>query len=138
MCRENGLDPEAVPRIRRAVSDAHDELAAAPASWYHGDLQPDHVIVDRDSGEVAAIIDWSDQGKGDGAWDIAVLTLDDQSRLGAFLDGYDAVERERLTRMLSFYRLVRWIGEIRWLTEHGFTDAAASASAHASAWRATP
>jgi aminoglycoside phosphotransferase (APT) family kinase protein len=127
--RENGLDQEAVPRVRRAVADGHDELAAAPASWYHGDLQPDHVIVDPESGEIAAIIDWSDQGRGDGAWDIAVLTLDDESRLDAFLAGYDAEpdERDRLARMLPLYRLVRWLGEIRWLTEHGMTDAAAAA-----------
>jgi aminoglycoside phosphotransferase (APT) family kinase protein len=127
--RENGLDQEAAPRIRGAVADARDELAAAPSAWYHGDLQPDHVIVDPESGEIAAIIDWSDQGKGDGAWDIAVLTLDDESRLDAFLTGYDAAadERERLMRVLPIFKLVRWFGEIRWLTEHGLTDAAAAA-----------
>jgi aminoglycoside phosphotransferase (APT) family kinase protein len=127
--RENGLDPELAAHIPRAIADARDELAAAPPSWYHGDLQPDHVLVDPASGEIAAIIDWSDHGNGDAAWDVAVLMLDDNSRLDAFLDGYDAdaAERERLTRILPTYKLVRWLGEIRWLTEHGFADGAAAA-----------
>jgi aminoglycoside phosphotransferase (APT) family kinase protein len=133
---EHGLDPTQADRVRGTIADAHDELAAAPPSWYHGDLQPDHVIVDPRSGEIVAIIDWSDHGNGDGAWDIAVLNLDDDSRLDALLDGYntDVAERERLARMLPLYRLVRWLGETRWLAEHGFAKDAVNALAHVSTW----
>ncbi len=136
--RDHGLRAEAVGRVRRAALDARDELVASARSWYHGDLQPEHVLVDPGSGEIAAIIDWSDHGSGDGAWDIAVLTLDDDQPLDALLDGYgpDATERDRITRTLPFYRLVRRLGEARWLATHGFTDEAANTIAHVNAWSA--
>ncbi len=85
--RRCGLDADQAGRIRRAVRGARAELASVPASWCHGDLQPDHVIIDRRADRVAGIIDWSDQGKGDAGWDIAVLTLDEQSPLDALLRG---------------------------------------------------
>jgi aminoglycoside phosphotransferase (APT) family kinase protein len=133
---EGWLDAAAVARIREAITNAHDSLIAAPPSWYHGDLQPDHILVDAATGDVAAIIDWSDQGRGDAAWDLTVLTLDDLEHLDAVLDGYDTdpAERERLTRMLPFYRLVRWLGEARWLSDHGYRKEAAASIALASAW----
>ena len=55
-----------------------------------------------------------------------MLTLDEQSPLHELLDGYDAHpdERDRVTRLLPLYRLVRWLGEIRWLAEHDLPDAA--------------
>jgi aminoglycoside phosphotransferase (APT) family kinase protein len=133
---EGWLDDSAVSRIRDAIVGARPELLASPPSWYHGDLQPDHVLVDASTGEIAAIIDWSDQGCGDAAWDLAVLTLDDLEHLDDVLDGYNAdpSERERVTQMVPFYRLVRWLGEARWLYDHGFAEEAANAIAQASAW----
>jgi hypothetical protein len=52
------------------------------------------------------------------------------------LQGYDACteERVRLTHLLPLYRLVRWLGEIRWFTEHDLPDAAV-ALAYVSQWR---
>jgi hypothetical protein len=99
-----------------------------PLVVVHGDLQPEHVVLGGD-GEVAALLDWGDAGLADPAWEIAVLTLDDPERLGAVLEGYGApgAERLRIERAHRPYRLLRYLGEISWLVEHGFDPAASVA-----------
>ena len=80
-------------RIRAAVRAAAPLLDAPHLAWCHGDLQPDHVLVDPTTNRVAAIIDWADQGSGDVGWDVAVLTVDHDRYLDVFLAGYGAGRR---------------------------------------------
>jgi hypothetical protein len=71
---------------------------------------------------VVAIIDWSDHGKADAAWDLAVLTLNDEWVVPAVFDGYepDARERAHLDAALPLLRVGRWLGEAHWLFTHGY------------------
>jgi aminoglycoside phosphotransferase (APT) family kinase protein len=84
-------DPEHAAAAGRACGALHDRLAglAAPAglrelpgrerSLLHLDLHPYNVLVD-DTGEVTAVIDWTNAAAGDAALDAArtwsILTLD--------------------------------------------------------------
>jgi aminoglycoside phosphotransferase (APT) family kinase protein len=107
-CLELGLEPAALERVRAALHDARTDIERAPVVWCHGDLQPDHVLINPETDDVVAVIDWSDHGCADGAWDVALLTLD-HDQLGA--------ERSRL---VPLYQQVRLLGEMRWLADHGF------------------
>jgi aminoglycoside phosphotransferase (APT) family kinase protein len=107
-CIELGLQPAALERVRAAMHDARAQIDAAPLVWCHGDLQPDHVLLDPATDEVVAVIDWSDHGRADGAWDVALLTLDD-----------DRLTAERAP-LVPLYQQVRLLGEMRWLADHGF------------------
>jgi len=121
------LSPEQAQRIRDAVDEARPALAAATRGFCHGDLQPDHVLLDRATQRrVVSLIDWSDYGAGDPAWDVAVLTLDDEGRTGAFTEASDLVD---------LYRVIRDLGEVRWLVAHGMHDAADHARRRLAGWR---
>ena len=122
-----GLLPEQAQRLRDAVAERRAALAAAPRRFCHGDLQPDHVLLDRATRQrVVSIIDWSDYGVGDPTWDFAVLTLDDAERAGAFTEASDLVD---------LYRAIRDLGEVRWLVAHGMHDAADHARGRLAGWR---
>ena len=128
MLRDCELDLEfpAAPagRIRAAVHAAAPLLDAPHLAWCHGDLQPEHVLVDPATSRVAAIIDWADQGSGDVGWDVAVLTIDQAQRLDAFLAGYGAGDelRAALDQLLPLYGVVRLVGEATWFAEHGYPE----------------
>jgi aminoglycoside phosphotransferase (APT) family kinase protein len=122
--RDLGLAREQGDRIRAALRD-QPGLDRAAVVWCHGDLQPEHVLVDPATDRVVAIIDWADHGAGDFVWDFAVLTLDG-ARSDAVLDGYGATREQRalLDALLPLYAVVRLAGEAGWLAEHGFPYAA--------------
>jgi len=120
-CERNlGLPREEGDRIRAA-------LRAVPLDdpiivWCHGDLQPEHVLVDPETDDVVAIVDWADHGAGDFVWDVAVLTIDHAPDRDAFLDGYRATPEHlaALHARLPLYSVVRLLGEAGWFAEHGF------------------
>ncbi len=109
-------------RISGALRAAAPALDTPHLAWCHGDFQPDHVLVDPATNEVAAIIDWADQGAGDVGWDVSVLTIDHHDRRDAFLEGYGASTdlRVALDRLLPLYEVVRLVGEATWFAEHDF------------------
>ena len=112
----------AAARIRAAVHAAAPLLDTPHLAWCHGDLQPEHVLVDPAASRVAAIIDWADQGSGDVGWDVAVLTIDHDQYRDAFLAGYGAgvALRAALDQLLPLYGVVRLIGEATWFAAHGY------------------
>jgi aminoglycoside phosphotransferase (APT) family kinase protein len=124
---ELDLDFPAAPaaRIRAAVHAAAPMLDAPHLAWCHGDLQPEHVLIDPATSRVAAIIDWADQGSGDVGWDVAVLTIDHDRYRDAFLAGYGASDelRAAVDQLRPLYCVVRLIGEATWLAEHGYPTA---------------
>ena len=86
--------------------------------FIHGDLQVDHVFVDGD--EITGVIDWSEAGRGDALFDLAVLTLGHEEHLGDVVAGYGAdVDLEVIRAWWSLRSLVA----ARWLIEHGFDPA---------------
>jgi len=119
--RELGFDRDQAARIRDAFA-ASSVFDAPMRAWCHGDCQPDHVLIDPATNEVLAIIDWSDHGQADAAWDLAVLTLDDAAKLTAVLDGYapSTEERAHIEAALPFLRVLRLLGEAHWLFEHSY------------------
>jgi aminoglycoside phosphotransferase (APT) family kinase protein len=123
--RDLGFPRAEGDRIRDALRAA-PELDAPHVVWCHGDLQPDHVLVDAGTDRVTAIIDWADQGSGDLLWDVAVLTIDHPEHRAAFLDGYRATSEHRaaVDATLSLYCVVRLVGEAGWFAEHGLPYAA--------------
>jgi aminoglycoside phosphotransferase (APT) family kinase protein len=118
--RDLGLARAQGDRIRGALRDT-PRLDTPHVVWCHGDLQPDHVLVDPATDRVTAIIDWADNGAGDFVWDFAVLTLDG-APLDDLLDGNGATRAQRtaLDALLPLYSVVRLAGEAGWLAEHGF------------------
>jgi aminoglycoside phosphotransferase (APT) family kinase protein len=101
------------------VLQNHRIATSALRSWQpvfaHGDLQADHVFVDGD--RVTGVLDWSEAGRGDALYDLALLTLGHEERLADVLTGYGAeVDEDRIRAWWSFRSLIA----LRWLTEHGF------------------
>ena len=83
--------------------------------FMHGDLQVAHVFMADD--EVTGIIDWSEAARGDGLYDLAILTLGHPEHLDDVLAGYGAhVDRGVIEAWWS----IRSLLAVRWLIEHGF------------------
>jgi aminoglycoside phosphotransferase (APT) family kinase protein len=120
--RDLEFPPAAAARIRDALRAAAPLLDTSHLAWCHGDLQPDHVIVDPATNRVTAIIDWADNGSGDVGWDVSVLTIDHHEQRDAFLAGYGASTELRvaLDQLLPLYEVVRLVGEASWFAEHNF------------------
>jgi aminoglycoside phosphotransferase (APT) family kinase protein len=120
------LDDGECGAIRRRFDRIGPDLARRPVVLLHGDLQPDHVIVDARTSRVVALLDFADAQPGDPLLDIAVLTLWERGLAGPVLAGYgsidDGVETQRL---LAHYRLLRFLGEVPWLLERGYDELAA-------------
>jgi aminoglycoside phosphotransferase (APT) family kinase protein len=109
----NGVLPTDVVSRNREIAEA--ALRPWTPVFTHGDLQIDHVFVDRD--EITGVIDWSDAGRGDALFDLAVLTLGHEQHLGDVLVGYGSdVDLDVVRAWWSLRSLVA----ARWLIEHGF------------------
>jgi aminoglycoside phosphotransferase (APT) family kinase protein len=106
------LPADLVTRNRRIA-----EAALRPWNpvFTHGDLQITHVFVDGD--EVTGVIDWSEAAQGDALYDLAILTLGHEERLGDVVAGYGTdVDLEVIRGWWS----LRSLRAARWLIEHGF------------------
>ena len=87
--------------------------------FMHGDLQVAHVFVDGD--DVTGVLDWSEAGRGDALYDLAILTLGHPEHLGDVIAGYGAdVDLDVIRAWWS----LRSLTAIRWLVEHGFDPSA--------------
>ena len=114
---EHEVLPAGLVRRNRVVAEA--ALRPWQPVFVHGDLQVAHVFVD--DGEVTGILDWSEGGRGDALYDIAVLTMGHPERLDDVLRGYgEDVDREVVRGWWS----LRSLTAIRWLVEHGFDPTA--------------
>jgi aminoglycoside phosphotransferase (APT) family kinase protein len=106
------LPADLITRNRRIA-----EAAIRPWTpvFVHGDLQITHVFVDGD--EITGVIDWSEAGRGDALYDLAILTLGHEERLGDVIAGYGTdVDIDVIRGWWSWRSLVA----ARWLIEHGF------------------
>ena len=109
----NGVLPaDLVTRNRQLAETA---LRPWTPVFIHGDLQVDHVFVDGD--EITGVIDWSEAGQGDALYDLAILTLGHEERLGDVVAGYGTgVDLDVIRAWWSLRSLLA----VRWLIEHGF------------------
>lgn len=106
------LPVDLVNRNRRLAEGA---LRSWTPVFMHGDLQVAHVFVEGD--EVTGVLDWSEAGRGDGMFDLAVLTMGHPEHLGDVASGYGAdVDLDVVRAWWS----LRSLTAIRWLLEHGF------------------
>jgi Ser/Thr protein kinase RdoA (MazF antagonist) len=106
------LPADLVTRNRRIAEAA---LRPWTPVFTHGDLQADHVFVDKD--EITGVIDWSGAGQGDALYDLAILTLGHQEHLGDVVAGYGTdVDLDVIRAWWS----LRSLQAARWLIEHGF------------------
>ena len=106
------LPTDLITRNRRVA-----EAALRPWSpvFTHGDLQVSHVFVDGD--EIVGVIDWSEAGRGDALFDLAILTLGHEEHLDDVVAGYGTdVDLDVIRAWWSLRSLVA----VRWLMEHGF------------------
>jgi aminoglycoside phosphotransferase (APT) family kinase protein len=106
---------EVVDRNRRVAEAAFRPYAPA---FTHGDLQLTHVFVDGDA--VMGVLDWSEAGRGDPLFDVAILTLGHEERLDQVLTGYG---KEVDLDVVRAWWSLRSLTAIRWLLEHGFDPA---------------
>ncbi|MFF7442484.1 phosphotransferase family protein [Streptomyces sp. NPDC008122] len=111
----NGLLPADLVTRNRRVAEA--ALRPWTPAFTHGDLQIAHVFVDGD--EVTGIIDWSEAGRGDALYDLAVFTLGHEEHLADVLAGYGTDIGLDLDVIHAWWSL-RSLLAVRWLIEHGF------------------
>ena len=126
-----------VGEVWRAFEAARPTLDAYRPVWCHGDFQTAHVLIDPAASGVQAILDFADHRIGEPGWDLAVLTLYDETLLAPVLDGYRAGSelRAALTRTLPLYRVLRLLGSVRWLARPNH-PAVAGHRARIDAWAA--
>ena len=113
------VDHDVLPRELVEANRALAERALEPREpvFVHGDLQVAHVFVQQEDGwHVTGVLDWSEAGAGDGAYDLATLTLGHRERLHDVLQGYGDADPDRIRAWWS----LRSLTAIRWLLEHGF------------------
>nr|WP_255621199.1 aminoglycoside phosphotransferase family protein [Pseudonocardia sp. DSM 110487] len=109
----NGVLPAEL--VTRNLQVAEAALRPWTPVFTHGDLQITHVFVDGD--EITGVIDWSEASQGDALFDLAILTLGHEERLGDVLAGYGTdVDLDVIRAWWSLRSLLA----IRWLVEHGF------------------
>ncbi|WP_042447576.1 aminoglycoside phosphotransferase family protein [Streptacidiphilus jiangxiensis] len=117
------LTHEVLPRdlITRNRRIAEDALRPWTPVFTHGDLQVAHVFVDGD--EISGVIDWSEAGRGDALFDLAVLTLGYEERLADVAAGYGSDADVDMDVIRAWWSL-RSLTAVRWLVEHGFDPSA--------------
>jgi aminoglycoside phosphotransferase len=104
-----------VDLVNRNRQLAEGALRSWTPVFMHGDLQVAHVFVKGD--EVTGVLDWSEAGRGDGMFDLAVLTMGHPEHLGDVVSGYGTdVDLDAIRAWWS----LRSLTAIRWLLEHGF------------------
>jgi aminoglycoside phosphotransferase (APT) family kinase protein len=104
--------------VRRNQRAAEAALRPWTPVFTHGDLQLVHVFVEGD--EITGVIDWSEASRGDALFDLAILTLGHEERLGEVVAGYGTdVDLDLIRAWWSWRSLVA----ARWLVEHGFGPA---------------
>jgi aminoglycoside phosphotransferase (APT) family kinase protein len=113
----NEVLPAELITVNRDVAQA--ALRPWTPAFIHGDLQLTHVFVDDD--EITGVLDWSEAGRGDPMFDLAILTLGHEERLDDVLAGYgaDATADVDVAAIRGWWSL-RSLTAIRWLMEHGF------------------
>ena len=110
---KTGVLPADLVRRNRRIAEA--ALRPWRPAFTHGDLQITHVFVDGD--EVTGVIDWSEAAQGDALYDLAILTLGHEERLGDVVAGYGTdVDRDLIRAWWS----LRCLSNVRWLFEHGY------------------
>ena len=106
------LPTDLVTRNRRIAEAA---LRPWTPVFIHGDLQVAHVFVDDD--KITGVLDWSEAGRGDALFDLAILTLGHPEHLGDVVAGYGTdVDLDVIRAWWS----LRCLLAVRWLAEHGF------------------
>jgi aminoglycoside phosphotransferase (APT) family kinase protein len=109
----NGILPADLVTRNRRVAEA--ALRPWTPVFTHGDLQVAHVFVDGD--KITGVLDWSEAGKGDALYDLAILTLGHEEHLDDVVAGYGAdVDLDVIRAWWS----LRSLCGVRWLVEHGF------------------
>lgn len=109
----------------RAAAREIDGLVAAitdrPQLLIHGDLQPEHVLVERGAGRVVAILDWADSGFADPLFEVARVSLLNPELEEPFLSGLGVSADGEMIRR---YRVVWLVMAATWLAERGHADGA--------------
>jgi Ser/Thr protein kinase RdoA (MazF antagonist) len=108
----NVLPAELVTRNRELAEAA---LRPWTPMFVHGDLQVAHVFVDGD--QITGVVDWSEAGRGDALYDLAILTLGHPEHLDDVVAGYG---RDVDLDVIRAWWSQRSLTAIRWLAEHGF------------------
>ena len=115
------LDHKHLMTFQRYAETLQPLLMQRPIVLLHGDLQPAHILVDPQTEQVLAFLDFADTQAGDPLLDIAIATLWDHGLADLLLEEYSTIENNEETKqLLSFYRLLRQLSEIPWLRERGF------------------
>jgi Ser/Thr protein kinase RdoA (MazF antagonist) len=109
----NGVLPTGLVTRNRRMAEA--ALRPWTPVFTHGDLQADHVFTAGD--KITGVVDWSEAGRGDALYDLAVLTLGHEENLGDVVAGYGTgVDLDVIRAWWS----LRSLCAVRWLVEHGF------------------
>lgn len=112
-----------IARLKDILERSKLALNDRPIVYLHGDLQPEHILVDPKTQKVVAFLDFADAQPGDPLLDIAVLSLWDIHLADVVLEGYVGIEnKEQTKQLLAYYRLLRLTGEIPWLLNRGFKE----------------
>ncbi len=115
------LDPFQMSELQEQFDHLQPLLAQRPIALLHGDLQAAHILVDPQTEQVLAFLDFADAQPGDPLLDIAVVTLWEPGLTDFLLEGYGGIAyTEETKQLLSLYRLLRHLAEIPWLLERGF------------------
>ena len=109
----------------RQANKVNEELLAASGSFtllpIHGDLKPEHVYVVRQSERLKfRFVDLADATFGDGAWDVAVLTLENDQWMRVAVESMNnniEVSKQDFSRRVELYQFIRTICNLDYARE---------------------
>jgi aminoglycoside 2''-phosphotransferase len=109
-----------------ALRAALERYLAGGAEWeclpalLHGDVSPEHVLVDAEAAKVSGVIDWGDVSIGDPARDFIYIYEDWGPKfLSCVLRGYERESSVRLRSRVHFHYLVSQLDWTLSVLEHG-------------------
>lgn len=118
--------PDLAPDMASIVSAVKDGISRAPVAPVHGDLKPNHILVD---GDAISLIDFDDMQASDPMLDVANMETylarlqpglplgadRDESMARVFVESYFAHAPDATLARLTVYRVMANIGEVvRW------------------------
>ena len=108
-------------RVEQKVEEIVAAVRDRPQVLIHGDLQPEHVLVDPLGRRIVAILDWADSGFADPLFEVARLSLVNRELAEPFLTGAGLANDPML---IGGYRVLWSVLSATWLAERGLTDEA--------------
>ena len=114
------VTPELLVRIDAFYAAMALQASPAVLKMVHNDFTEDHILIDPETGRLTGIIDFTDAGPDDPAFDFTFLRAYGDWTVDAALEAYGAGAEHAAMRERSLWQYVRYRIEQLWWNARGF------------------